>query len=503
MRSLLELQNGAERRDADGVLWGNQEPRIRSVPPSDFSLGVEAIELAETAGLILDPWQQLAVLDALAEGDDGIWAAFEVAILVARQNGKGSILEAIELAKIFLFGDRLIIHTAHEFKTAGEAYLRIKFLIENTPELHKKVRQYHGSHGEEGISFKSGARLRFLARSKGSGRGFTADTLIYDEAYELPAASVAASLPTLSARPNPQVYYTSSAPLLTSDTLREIRKRGLHQEGMDWSSLAFLEWSANLDGYDVVDGKRIPLDLDDRRGWSDANPGLGRRIREMFILKERAAMTDADFSTERLGITDEPKVHAVLNPDRWDALRDPDSQPLDPVTFAIDANPERTWASIAVAGMRADGLVHVELGDRRRGLNWVPDRMVELVQDWEPKMVVIDAMSPAAALLPQLAERGIEVHVTGTTEYARACGSFFDMYEAGRLRHLGQNQLTAATEIASKRLIGDGGAWGWSRRDAGDISPLVAGTLAAFGYFLARAETEEPVDNKVHVFRRR
>lgn len=482
---------------------GNQQPRIRSVPDYSFSSGVEAIELALSAGLDLDPWQQLAVMDALAEGDDGLWAAFEVAILVARQNGKGSIIEAIELAKLFLFGDRLIIHTAHEFKTAGEGYLRIKFLIENTPELHKKVRQYHGSHGEEGITLKTGQRLRFLARSKGSGRGFSADTLIYDEAYELPSSSVAASLPTLSARPNPQVYYTSSAPLVGSDTLRDVRARGMHKEGTDWESLAFLEWSADPEGYEYGrDGRRVSLDLDDRRAWSDANPGLGRRLREPFIKKERAAMDDEEFSRERLGIVDEPKFSAVITPEQYETTRDPKSQPLDPVVFAIDTNPDSSWSSISVAGARSDKRIHGEIADRRRGTGWVVDRMVELYEDWEPKKVIIDAMSPAASMIPQLAERGIEVYVTNTVEYGRACVNILDMIENNRFRHTGQEQFKTSTEIASKRLIGEAGIWGWARKESGDISPLVSITLAVFGYQLALAKPDEVVDKRVVIFRR-
>jgi hypothetical protein len=41
------------------------------------------------AGLILDPWQQFVLVNALGERADGRWAAFEVGVDVARQNGKG------------------------------------------------------------------------------------------------------------------------------------------------------------------------------------------------------------------------------------------------------------------------------------------------------------------------------------------------------------------------------------------------------------------------------
>ena len=55
---------------------------------------------------------------------------------MARQNGKGTILEALELAALFLFPDvRLILHSAHEFKTAAEAFLRVRTLIEDNPDF--------------------------------------------------------------------------------------------------------------------------------------------------------------------------------------------------------------------------------------------------------------------------------------------------------------------------------------------------------------------------------
>src|SRR5215211_3903521 len=108
-------------------IGGAQAPRIRSVPEYETSAGVEAIEFCESFGLILDPWQQLCMMDMLGERPDGLWASMEFALLVARQNGKGSILLARELCGLYLFGEPLTLHSAHEFKTASEAFLRLKF----------------------------------------------------------------------------------------------------------------------------------------------------------------------------------------------------------------------------------------------------------------------------------------------------------------------------------------------------------------------------------------
>jgi hypothetical protein len=152
------------------ALTGAQRPRVSSYPQAVSSAGVEAVELAASAGLILDDWQQHVLNVGLGERADGKWAAFEVGLIVGRQNGKGSILEARELAGLFLFGEQLILHSAHEFKTAQEAFRRVLGLVQNTPDLEKLVSRVRTSHGEEGIELRNGARLRFVARSTGSGR---------------------------------------------------------------------------------------------------------------------------------------------------------------------------------------------------------------------------------------------------------------------------------------------------------------------------------------------
>ncbi len=210
------------------VRLGLQQPRYQLVPPARSSAGRDAVELAATAGLILDPWQELVLEGALGELPNGKWAANEVGVIVPRQNGKGGLLEARELAGLFLFEERLILHSAHETKTAKEAFRRMKDLIEANPDLAKEVHQFRFSSEETSIEMKNGQRLRYIARSTGSGRGFSGDCIILDEAYNLSDQVMAALFPTMAARPNPQLWYTSSAPLprQDSDTLRRLCKRG-------------------------------------------------------------------------------------------------------------------------------------------------------------------------------------------------------------------------------------------------------------------------------------
>jgi phage terminase large subunit-like protein len=294
-------------------LLGDQEPRVCWLPPYERDdSGRNAVALAAVAGLQLDPWQRL-VLEAGLRRRGSRWAAFEVCLIVARQNGKGTVLEALELAALFLFPDvRLILHSAHEFKTAAEAFLRIRSVIEQNPDLEGRVARIRTAAGAEAIELKDGKRLRFVARSSASGRGFTSDLVILDEAYKLGDQEMSALLPTLTARPDPQVWYTSTAGNPGSVQLGRVRGRGV--AGGD-GSLAFLEWSAEESD-----------DPADPAAWARANPGLGIRISEDYIERERAALGPEAFARERLSIGDYPVdggAWETISAGAWEACAAP------------------------------------------------------------------------------------------------------------------------------------------------------------------------------------
>src|SRR5688500_17563694 len=107
---------------------GWQEPVIECLPRNIVgTYADQAITLAGMAGLNLDPWQQYLLRYTLAHTgeptycEDGTlwntkrWSARNVGVMISRQNGKGSYLEALELAALFLLREEVIFHTAHEF----------------------------------------------------------------------------------------------------------------------------------------------------------------------------------------------------------------------------------------------------------------------------------------------------------------------------------------------------------------------------------------------------
>lgn len=437
--------------------------------------------MAASAGLVLDEWQRLVLEHGLGVRDDGAWAAFEVGLNVARQNGKGGVIEARELAGLFLFGEQLIIHTAHNFSTAREAFLRLTTLIEMSPALDAQVRKINASNTEWGVTLKSGQRLQYRTRTKGGARGFSAPTLIFDEAMFLPEYTIGAVMPIVSAMEHPQIWYAGSAvdQAIHEDgvVFARVRERGL--KGDD-PSLAYFEWSAGVASPDDLDEAMLA----DEGLWAQANPALGIRIAPEHVANEQRSMDARTFAVERLGVGDWPRTDgtadSMISPEQWALLTDAASSIVGPVCFAFDVSPDRAWASIAASGVREDGLAHVEIVDRRRGTSWLPARLGELCEAHEVGAVLCDASGPAASLLHELVEVDPEITVVSARDHANACGLLFDRVDEMAVRHLGTPELTAAVKGATTRPLGD--AWAWSRKSASvDISPLVAVTLALFG----------------------
>jgi hypothetical protein len=503
-------------------------PRVCEVPAYAFSSGPECIELAASAGLMLDPWEQLSLILGLGETAAGKWAAYIVALIVARQNGKGADLEALGLYWLFGSGEMLIGHTAHEYKTAMEAFRRLLFWITNTDWMRKKVKKVVNTNGEEGIELLDGRRMRFLARSKGAGRGFTFHKLIWDEAYALTEEQQEAQLPTLSAVLNGQIWMTSSPPL-TSDTGKPLFT--IQKNAPARADIAFMDYGAAGDLEDLD-----PAALDDEDLWVKTNPNAPERISLETIRRERAAMSDRGFARERLCIWP-PNLEegfTVISREQWEALKDENSgsedwtifpgHPIwDPATpiarvaaFHQEGPPTRLTgrpavcpvigprragqprASVSLATFRNDGLAHLELVKNAAGTEWLIPALVDLAVN-SHAVVVIDPGSATGSILADLKKairKGLGLELDApvdkyvlemtTRNVAQAFGMIYDAAtrpasEPRTVVHLGQEEIVLALGGAETRDITDSGR-AWDQRESSrDITGLVAMTNALWG----------------------
>lgn len=458
-------------------LLGCQTPRLRSVPPAVSSAGQENIELAASAGLFLDQWQQAALIDALGEDERGLWTSFEVVEVVARQNGKGGILEARELGGLYLFGERRIVYSAHLTETALDAFYRLLELIQSTPDLDRKVKKVNTANGREGIELLGGQKIRFKTRIPGGGRGLQGDCVILDEAMYVQPTMTSALVPTMATRPNPQLWWVGSAvdkrTMPHGGSFSRVRRRGIAGA----PRVCLNEFSAPED----TDPRDPPVEA-----IAAANPGLGIRITMQFIRDEQGAMTADLWAVERLGIGlwfEDEDAPAVIDPEVWRALTGRTAL-TGAVALALSMTPYRPGRSqvlsIAAAAYTVDGKKHIEVGYHDTGVG-AAGEVARLVARLRPCALVINGNDPAMALKPDLLKLDIEPEEMSASQMAQACGGFHLDAVAGLLQQTGDPLLQGALGVAGQRVI-TGGGWAWTAIEEGaDISPLEAGTAAHWG----------------------
>lgn len=455
---------------------GYVEPQIKRVPLYVESVGLEAIEHYESLNEIveLDWWQRDFIMDALGVRRDGSWAAFEAALAVQRQNGKGQPTDVIELAGLFLLGEDLISHSAHQMKTSREAFTRVCKIVEGTASLSRQVRRVMRSKGEEGFELMDGRRLMFFSRSDGSGRGFTGNRVVLDEAQVLDGERMADIVPTMAATIDAQVIYTFTPPRGSGSHVAALRRRA----------------KAGTDDRTVYYGWENPrgTTLDDPDALARANPAYPHRITAERMADMRRTINDDElFARECIGIwpRDEKDGWLVIARELWKDGYDAASTAQDPVALAVDVLPDRSATAIAAAGHREDGLINVELtgrdglADYRPGVGWAVPRLLEIVAELgehRPCVVVVNDRGVAEAA----EAAGLEVFRPQVRDVAAWCGQFFDLIAgphapSRRLRHSGQDQLDEAVAAAVKRPCA--GAWAWSQNAVLTAASLAVGAL--------------------------
>jgi phage terminase large subunit-like protein len=464
---------------------GVQTPRVHVAPRGRWrGDGEDAVFLSASYGLPPDEWQELVLADWLARsGRGGRFASLTCGLSVPRQNGKNAVIEMRELFGMVSLGERFL-HTAHEVKTARKAFLRLASFFENSrkyPELAELVQDVRRTNGQEAILLTNGGGVEFVARSKGSGRGFTVDVLVCDEAQELSDDALEALMPTTSAAPqgNPQWIFTGTPPGPTANGEVFTRTRDDALSGQS-RRLCWHEWSC-----------LGAVDLDDPLMAASANPALGGRLHWDVVQGERARFSDEGYARERLGMWSSAASHRVISADSWSIVADSNLRDGGrEVAVALDVSPDRSTATLASASWTVDGLPYVDVVESRRGEpDWGIQRFVDLCERHDVRAVVVDGASAAFSLVDPLRQRGITVTVTTARQMAAAFGGFYDAVMDGKVRHLDQPPLNAALASARKRSIGDSG-FGWSRKDSeSDITPVTAATLALWG--LTSSEVEE------------
>lgn len=468
---------------------GVQTPHYLVAPLWHTSAADDAVDLAAACGLNMLPWQQLVLRNALGERPGGKWSAFEVALILPRQNGKNVIILARQLAGLFLFGEEAQVHTAHKFKTARAAHRDLMKIIQRVPELDGLVKSAPTSSENTAVVLHDGRRLDFLARQSGGGRGLSGDTVYLDEAFNLGPEVVSDLLPTLSARPAPQVWYTSSAGMDSSEVLENLRKRALEHPELE-RFLTYAEWSADIERHDWQGVKAA----------AQANPSLGYFQDWDWIQgTELKALDEERYKRERLGVWADKAREAVIGAERWQRAAigadDIAGHAVVRRSLALEVTEDRDMAVLAGAAELDDGRVVVEILDQKAGTAWVAETCrARYAKSQAHAGVVIDSYSGAAAVAPHIIATGTPVSMATTRDLTTGTADFFDRltrkdpdtgaYDPYILHPAdGSGFLDDAAFTARRRLVGTSKtAWTWASGAAEvPLAPLRAVTLAVKG----------------------
>ena len=512
----------------DGKLVGNTVPRVYTTPlhpleprspeSERWTLGYEVCDFArDVLEMPLLPWQSWFMVHALELREDGSFRFKTILLLVARQNGKSTISLVLGLFALYVLQWSTVLGVAQDLDTAEEILDLATELVTATEEdddgeeqplrpwLAEQVAKVVAINGKRALQLSRRRRWKVKAATRGAGRGFSGDLILFDELREqrnwLAWGAVTKST---MARPHALIFALSNAGDILSAVLKHLRriahlavgdpdgigelsaleKFALEAEdaaqptGEDDDSLFLAEWSAA-----PTRGKW------DRDGWAEANPSLGYLIEERTIAG--ACRTDPEwvFRTEVLCQWPEGAIESPYPPGTWDAgLNVPVDGPtgptlapedllVGPLVACIGVSQDQTRGHVVVAGYRADGRPQVELRASRVGTHWIEAFLVDPQVRARVTCVTAQARGgPSAAILQGLREsEGFTLPVVDWQgqDLLNAHSDFFGLVTRGTLAHNPQPALDAAAAMASTRNLGGVDVIDL-RNSPVDASPLLA-----------------------------
>jgi hypothetical protein len=455
-------------------------------------------------GISFRPWQPSVGQVILAKRVDGKYAATigGTGMSIPRQVGKTFLVGAIVFALCLLRPSLTVIWTAHRLRTADETFGKMQVFAKRKRIAPHILKLVLGS-GEEEIQFRNGSRILFGARERGFGRGFDeVDVLIFDESQILGDSALDDMIPATNQsrqETGALLIFMGTPPKPSDPSEVHMRMRTEALSGED-DDTGWVEFGAD-EGYRPTP---LPAELT-AADWAQvakANPSYPQDTPREAILRMRKKLGAESFLREGMGIYDKTQGNAVISSQAWAQCLDPDSQITSTPMFALDVSPNRSWAAIAVGGLTAEKLPHLEvtssggLVDHRPGTDWIVPRFVDLRERWPELRVIIAGGSAAESLVPALLAVSIDIDFIKAGDVAAACGMFFDLATTVGLRHLGQLELTSALAAARKSVDDPERAWRWGRKkSAADITPLYAATLALWVVIASLNTDMDPANN--------
>jgi hypothetical protein len=431
---------------------------------------MDAAKILRIGGTILDPWQSDILDDWMSMTPSGKWICKTCGGSVPRQNGKTGLVAGRAESGMLMYNEQ-VIYTAHLQKTATETFEEMAGFFD-TPKLRKYIKDIKTALGREQIILKSGARVKFLARTRNGGRGQHGDLLIFDEAQELDVDAQASFIPAISASLNPQTIYvgTPPDPNTTGDVFRKIREKAISKET---KSTSWFEFSVKDIG-----------DVENQERWAETNPALGRRILLPTIEGECEQMPADTFARERLGwwspVVEKEEIPTVIKADAWDACRSTEMKPEGKTAYGVKFSADGSLVCLCGAVVN-DETERISMIDERptgQGIQWLADWLNQRYS--KASCVVIDGKNGVDVLIDKISDVWKiknSVIRPSAKEMVAAVGMLTnDINERLVTWYEGQEALRDSAITSTKRPIG--GGWGFGGENS---TPIEACALALYG----------------------
>lgn len=423
-------------------------------------------------GVAFDAWQHGAGAIILGKREDGRYAASigGVVLSIPRQVGKTFLVGMIVVALCLLHPGLTVVWTAHRTRTATKTFQNLKAMTSRA-KMKPHMLEPRNANGEQEVRFRNDSVIMFGAREQGFGRGFDkVDIAVFDEAQILSERGVEDIVPATNqaTMDGGALLFFMGTPPRPTDPGEEFTNRRNDALSGESEDMVYIEFSADEDA-----------NPDDREQWAKANPSFPQRTPVESVQRMRKNLTDRDsFMREGLGVW--PKAGGNLFR-KWPQRLSKTTQPGPKVSFALHVTPDRAHAAVAVASMRPDGVLHLELIRHEPGVSWLAPWLTEAVREHRPQHVALAGAMAAGALAADL-DRLRGYKPLPSMEVKRACAGLYDLIEAGACEvRVTDAPLNAVLEaaVSSARRSTERGEWVFDADPDVDLSPLYALALAA------------------------
>ncbi|MDF9877470.1 hypothetical protein M2316_002817 [Cellulosimicrobium cellulans] len=331
------------------------------------------------------------------------------------------------------------------------------------------------SGGREHIDFPNGSRIWVVPPEAGAVRSAAADDVVIDEAGEFEGDKgrdfLLGVLPLMDTK-------GPLAQLIIAGTPGKLRS------GMFWESLEEARAGAD-DELGIVDYSASDADdPEDRAVWERVHPGPssllpdGRALTPMRVLERRyEKLGPVGFAREYLCLWPLDASVSAIDMAAWDEHTVPMEGLPERFGLAYDVAPDGSSAALCAAWRDEDGVARLGVVAYEMGVSWLAQRAHAVAKKHRVPVRYdgIGANHGPAQEIERL--RGVTTTVGYAKDAMAAAQLLVSSLADGKLAPFDQVSLRAAADGAAWRQT-EGGRLFARKASAGDVTPLVAASLA-------------------------